>query len=267
MNFNWLKIVMKGIWVGSTMTVPGVSGGTMAIVIGIYEDLISSVNGLRKDARKNIPFILQFVIGAGIGFLLFAKMITGLLERAETNVIVKWLFFGIVLGGIPLLVRKSKIEKLKWNHIIYLLVGAGVVCFISLLPMETMVADNISRFWMLQIVAGLIVAIALILPGISVTHMLYIMGLYEIVIHRMLAFQFISLLPLMMGIMIGVLFATKLLEERMRRYPDKMYMMIIGFVTASLIKLIPQPMKTTVWGAIAISVGFIGMYLISKKRE
>ena len=80
-----LKVIAKGLWVGSTMTVPGVSGGTMAVVAGIYEDLLHSVNQLRREPLRQIPFLLQFVLGAGTGFLLLAGIITRLLQNEMTG--------------------------------------------------------------------------------------------------------------------------------------------------------------------------------------
>lgn len=102
-----MKTILKGMWIGATMTVPGVSGGTMAVVIGIYEDLIAAVNGLFKNPLKHIGFLLKFVAGAFIGFIFFAKWITFLLSSNNFGEIIRFLFMGIVIGGIPLLVNKS----------------------------------------------------------------------------------------------------------------------------------------------------------------
>lgn len=76
-----IKLIGKALWIGATMTIPGVSGGTMAVVMGIYEDLIRAVNGLRNEPKKYIGFLLQFVLAAGAGFLLLARLVTWLLEQ------------------------------------------------------------------------------------------------------------------------------------------------------------------------------------------
>ena len=102
-----LNTILKALWIGSTMTIPGVSGGTMAVIVGIYEQLISSINGLLKDPKKNLPFIFQFLIGAGTGFILFAKLITSLLENPTTGPILKLFFIIIILAGIPFLYKKT----------------------------------------------------------------------------------------------------------------------------------------------------------------
>ena len=268
MRNTWFKNVLKGLWVGSTMTVPGVSGGTMAVVVGIYEDLISAVNGLKTNPKAHLPFLLQFVLGAGIGFLVFARVVTALLESERTSDLTKLFFCGIVIGGIPLLVRKSGVDKLKWRYIVCMGMGAFIVLGIMKLPTGLFVAGDGIRFWVLQFVAGVIVAIALVLPGISVTHILYILGLYKDVLQRIYELQLISLFPLAAGGLVGVFLTADLLEKGMRRYPKEVYMTIIGFVAGSLVQLIPDnPTGTSLVGPGITLLGFVGMYVLTRKAE
>lgn len=266
MNEYWFANILKGLWVGSTMTVPGVSGGTMAVIVGIYEDLIYAINGLKKEPKANIIFLLQFAMGAMIGFLVFAKVITMLLENASTSSLTKLFFCGVVVGGIPLLVRKSKIEKIEGKHIVCLFVGAAIVLAMTLLPTGLFVAGSGITFWLLQFVAGFIIAIALILPGISVTHILYIMGLYEVVLQKVYGLQFFSLIPLAVGGGMGTFLTADLLEKGMERYPQEVYMAIIGFVAGSLMQLIPEEPVPFV-GVSMVLVGFGGMYILTQRVE
>ena len=268
MRNTWFKNVLKGLWVGSTMTVPGVSGGTMAVVVGIYEDLISALNGLKTNPKAHLPFLLQFVLGAGIGFLVFARVVTALLESERTSDLTKLFFCGIVIGGIPLLVRKSGVDKLKWRYIVCVGMGAFIVLGIMKLPTGLFVAGDGMKYWILQFVAGVIVAIALVLPGISVTHILYILGLYKDVLQRIYELQLISLFPLAAGGLVGVFLTADLLEKGMRRYPKEVYMTIIGFVAGSLVQLIPEnAMGTSLVGLGITLLGFVGMYVLTKKAE
>lgn len=262
----WLVNALKGLWVGSTMTVPGVSGGTMAVVVGIYEDLIHAINGLKKEPKSHIIFLLQFALGAVTGFLVFARMITALLENTATSSLTKLFFCGVVVGGIPLLVRKSEVEKIKGRHIICLVVGAAVVLAMTMLPTGLFAAGEGITFWILQFVAGVIIAIALILPGISVTHILYIMGLYEVVLQKVYELELLSLIPLAIGVFVGTFMTTDLLEKGMNRYPQEVYMAIVGFVAGSLIQLIPsEQIQMPVVGVFIAVLGFVGMYLITRR--
>ena len=106
-----INVILKALWIGSTMTIPGISGGTMAVIVGIYEELISSINGLLKDPKKHLPFLLQFVISACVGFILFAKLVTTLLDSPKYGNIVKIIFVIIILAGIPFLYKKANIKS------------------------------------------------------------------------------------------------------------------------------------------------------------
>ena len=266
MKRKWLKNVLKGLWVGSTMTVPGVSGGTMAVVVGIYEELIHAINGLKDNIKIHMIFLLQFLLGAGTGFLVFARIITALLDNAIMGGLTRLFFCGVVIGGIPLLVRKSGIEKLAFRHIVSLCVGAVIVLGLLLLPTGMFVTGSGVTFWILQFIGGIIVAIALILPGISVTHILYIMGLYEVVLQRVYELQWLSLVPLAAGVLVGTFSTADILEKGIQKYPEEVYMAIIGFVASSLVNLIPtESLEMPVMGIGLAIAGFLGMYMLSKK--
>ena len=101
-------------------------------------------------------------------------------------------------------------------------------------------ADRVlgKRPFRVQLIGGIIIAIALVLPGISVSHMLYILGIYESVMHSVYSFHWFNLVPLVLGVVVGIFATTNIIEKLLKKYPDKVYMTIIGFVTASLITLI-----------------------------
>lgn len=233
-----LIIILKALWIGSTMTIPGVSGGTMAVIVGIYEQLISSINGLLKNPRKNLPFIIKFLIGAGTGFILFAKLVTSLLETPSTGPIVKIFFIIIILAGIPFLYRKTGIQKLEFSHFLYVLAGALIIYLISLIPAGTFTQSTGLLGLLIQFIGGIIIAIALVLPGISVSHMLLILGIYENVMKNVYTFQWLSLIPIILGVLLGTFTTTAILEKFLTKHPDKVYLIIIGFVAASLGMLI-----------------------------
>ena len=233
-----LIIILKALWIGSTMTIPGVSGGTMAIIVGIYEQLISSINGLLKNPRKNLPFIIKFLIGAGTGFILFAKLVTSLLENPTTGPIVKIFFIIIILAGIPFLYKKTGIQKLSLSHLLYVLAGALIIYLISLIPAGTFAQSSGLLGLLIQFIGGIIIAIALVLPGISVSHMLLILGIYENVMKNVYTFQWLNLIPIILGVLLGTFTTTAILENFLNTHPDKVYLIIIGFVAASLGMLI-----------------------------
>ena len=233
-----INTILKALWIGSTMTIPGISGGTMAVIVGIYEELISSINGLIKEPKKHLSFLLQFVISACIGFILFAKLVTSLLESPKYGNMVKIIFVIIILAGIPFLYKKANIKSLGFSHILCIFVGILIVVSISSIPSDLFTEKDGFINLIIQLIGGIIIAIALVLPGISVSHMLYILGIYESVMHSVYTFHWFNLVPLLLGVVLGTFATTNILEKLLKKYPDKVYMTILGFVAASLTTLI-----------------------------
>ena len=226
--------VLKGGIIGATMIVPGVSGGTMAIILGIYDRLISAVSSFHKNVKENVLFLALFAIGAGCGFYLFATPVSWFLENFEFPTIC--FFVLIVLCGIPTIGKKSGVQKINFEALTYLIFGALLVTAISRIPSNVFqsVADIGSRFWLRLFLSGTAAAVALILPGISFTHFLLILGLYESLLDAIRNIQLTFLLPLGLGVIVGVLSLTKLLEHLMEKYPKQTYLMILGFIIGSV---------------------------------
>lgn len=263
-----LKTILKGLWIGSTMTVPGISGGTMAVITGIYEELIQAVNGLRKHPAKHIPFLLKFSIGAGMGFFLFAGFVTLLLQGSISGELIRFFFGGVVAGGIPLLVTKSSIEKIRPMHIVSVFAGVAVVWVLASIPQGLLYGGSGISYLLLQFAGGFFLAIALILPGISASHMLYVLGLYEFIVEHVYALELLELSVLAVGAIIGIFVTADILERLIRKYTANIYMMIIGFVAGSMVTLMPQDeIQYFLPGIVLFLFGFAGMFFISQRAD
>lgn len=258
---------LRGAFVGGTMTVPGVSGGTMAIIIGVYEKLLYSINNIRRNPKESIKFLIGFSAGGIVGFLLLARLVTSLIDNNTTGAFMRFLFSGIVLGGIPLLVKKSGMKKITLGNVSFMLLGATVVIALSLLPEGSFLSDNFLMNIILRFIGGVIVAIALILPGISATHMLYVLGLYSEVLELVYSFKFLELIPLAAGGIIGILLTAKGIEKLIEKYTLSIYMVIIGFVAGSLVSLLKGVMVENVLAYFMFIPGFLIMHFVSKRVE
>jgi len=265
---NKLSVFLKGLVVGGTMTVPGVSGGSMAMILGIYERLISSISSFFKHIKENLIFLSVFLAGSFLGIFLFANSLLSLMERYPIP--VKYFFVGAVAGGIPMIFREAKVKKITWQAIIYLIVGIVAVCLISLLPNGVFSAQTGGIVGiLLQIVGGFIIAIALVLPGISVSQMLLMLGLYEEVMSSISTLNVLAILPLGVVIVTGILLTTKFLESALQRYPQATYLIVLGFILGSLPELFPGfsvsfEQIIAIFTAIA---GFFTVYTISRKEH
>lgn len=244
--FKRFIVSIKGFIIGSSMAVPGVSGGTMAIVLGIYDRLLSAINGIRKDFKNNAWFLVRFGLGAGVGLVLFYELIGHLLEIFPIP--VSTLFFGAVIGGIPTLMSKIKPEKvtgkfcftsLLWG-IFGVIIVLGVANILDVLKWFGVIESDVTSLVsatgsitlanaLLWVVTGFVISIALILPGISTSHMLIILGITSILSMPLPALAIIGI-----SLLVGIFAITKPLEWAMNRFTRPTYCVIIGFVLGSL---------------------------------
>ena len=289
-----MEVFLKALWIGGTMTVPGVSGGTMAILVGIYDRLIGAVSALipgksrdgaegvggtkekicwtdyRRTALQSILFLVVFLLGAGLGILLFAKLISGLLEQPVAGSYVRFFFLGAVAGGIPLILASSKVKKFSAWLIFLPIIGAGLVYGLTFLPEEMFsleAAGGIGAF-LLKLVGGIILAIALVLPGVSASQMLYTLGIYEELLSCISDFKIVPLIPLGIGTVLGILLITKTLDMLMTKYPKQTFLIIFGFILGSLPELFPQDAEENyLLCGLCVAVGFLLAYWIGRRER
>lgn len=262
---SFVKSVMrdggKGVIVGGSMLVPGVSGGTMAMLLGIYDSLISSVSSFFQHPKKALKVLIPFVIGALLGMIIFAKPILALIEKYPMPTL--YFFLGAVAGGIPFILKKADVRKLSVSTVFYLLLGIGLVVGIARLPENLFtVSLNVGmREILLLMAAGIFVAVALILPGISVSYMLLVMGMYQNTMDSISRVYLPYLIPLGIGGIFGILLTTRILEKAMNKYPRPTYLMILGFMLGSVAEIFPgfPTGFEWLWCIPCAAVGFIIM--------
>lgn len=231
--------VIKGVVIGLATLVPGVSGGTMAIILGVYDDLIHSISSFFKDWKKNGLFLIQIGIGSVIGMGAFSKIIEQVLVKYENTMI--YLFLGIICGGIPVLYKKSLSSERKKSDLMFLGIGFIIVFIMTLQPSAvlTLATNTGVKSTIFLVIAGFIIAVALILPGISTSFMLLTLGLYSITLEAINTFNLAYLVPIGIGAVIGTLSTTKAIENLLEKYPSKTYLLILGFVIGSLLEVFP----------------------------
>lgn len=266
MRTDTIKVTLKAIFIGGTMLVPGVSGGTMAMLLGIYDRLIYAVSSFRKDIRGNIFFLWMFVLGGLAGIFLFSKPILYMIETFPRPSL--FFFLGAVAGGIPMIVRHSSVQKVTFRVCAYVIIGVVIVYLIAKLPPGLFSAGDggsVTRFFWLT-VAGVLAAIALVLPGISVSYMLLMLGLYDMTMKAITELDFGRLLPLAVGVGGGILLTTKFLERAMNRHPQPTYLIILGFILASTAEIFPGLPVGIEWliCPLTLAAGFGCVYAMSR---
>ena len=140
---GWITL-LKGMWIGGTMTVPGVSGGSMAMITGIYDRLITSVSSFFRRPKECTIFLLQFLAGAAVGMVLFARLISTLFTTAA-DIPVRFFFLGAVAGGVPMIYKESGLKRLDYKVVLYPVIGILLVAGLSLLPAGLFGPQEIGR--------------------------------------------------------------------------------------------------------------------------
>lgn len=259
---------IKGIVIGIATLVPGVSGGTMAILLNVYDDLIHSISSFFKDWKKHTIFLVEIGLGALLAFVLFGNLIKLALRNFPMQ--VGFFFLGVICGGIPVMYKKATSTKGTYKDLIFLVLGFLLVLLMSKDPTAvTTIATQgglVSTIFLL--IAGFIIAIALILPGISGSFMLLSLGLYDVTIDAITKFNIPFLIPLGIGTAIGVITTTRTIEKLFEKHHRKTYMLILGFVAGSVIPVfpgIPKGIPSMITSILAVIIGFIIIILIGKK--
>lgn len=269
MNREGITTILKGMWIGGTMTVPGVSGGSMAMIMGIYDRLITSVSSFFKHPKESVTFLALFVGGAGLGMILFARLINTLLT-GPADIPVRFFFLGAVAGGVPMIYREAGVKRLDAKAFIYPAVGIALVALLALLPQGLFGPQEGAGLlgMLLQLLGGVIIAVGLVLPGISVSQMLYMLGIYEGIIKNISTLNILPLIPLGAGVLGGIFLTTKVLERLMQRHPQPTYLIILGFMFGSLPELFPGVPQgiDIVYGVIAAALGFAALYVMAGKE-
>ncbi len=258
---------IKGMLVGGTMLVPGVSGGSMAMILGVYDRLVSAVSRFMKQKKESIIFLTLFAAGGLIGMILFAKPILSLIELYPKPSL--YFFIGCVAGGLPMIVKKAGIKKLNWRSLLYPVIGALLVLVLALIPTQSAgqsTQTGIISFIFLML-SGFITAAALVLPGISVSFFLLLLGMYDETMKAISEFYLPFLIPLGIGLLLGIILTTKLLERAMSRFPQATYLIIFGFVLGSIAQIFPGLPQSIIETAICIVTlisGYMAIWLLSR---
>lgn len=250
---NMFKNIIKGMMIGIANIMPGVSGGTLAVSMGIYDKLIHCITHILSEFKESMKFLLLIFAGAGIALVALTFVIEALFQYypIPTNL----LFIGLIVGGLPPVVTKVKSHKLSFGHIL-----AGLLFFALVVGMA-MMGDNGNRQVTLNlgivpmiklVLVGIIAAATMIIPGVSGSMVLLILGYYEPIIQQITAFctavitldmagilhGIAILLPFGIGVLIGILGIAKIIEIIFEKYPVYAYCAIIGLIAASPIAIL-----------------------------
>lgn len=252
-------LIIKGMFIGVANIIPGVSGGTMAVSLGIYDDLIASITHLVKEWKKSIQFLTPIVVGAAAGVILFSYLITLLLTQYTLPTALT--FVGLILGGVPILFHsfrhalREKNESIRGPHWLVFCLFFAIIVVMSLVKEsgDTLSAIEVSGMNMVvMLLIGMIASATMVIPGISGSLVLMIIGYYYGLINTLRSFfeavrhvdmanimnGLVLLVPFGIGVLLGGALISKLIEYLFHHYASLTYSAILGLVIASPIAII-----------------------------
>lgn len=235
---NFLTNAIKGIAIGAGAILPGISSGVLCVILGIYEKLLDSILNFFKDIKNNFRFLFPLIIGGAIGVLLFSNILNYLLYALPIQ--TKSIFIGLILGTVPSLVKEvNEKEKFKKYHIIFLLIALAIGIFTVILE-NMMPLQNTSNYSFLNFfLAGLFMSVGIIVPGVSSTIILMILGVYSIYLQSIATLYMPVLIPMGLGLILGCLICMRITKLLLEKYYAPMFYSIIGFTIGSVFVLFP----------------------------
>jgi putative membrane protein len=240
-------LLLKGFIIGIAFIIPGVSGGTLAIYLGVYQGILDSIDNLFKQFKRSFMYLLPIFLGIGLSVVLLAKLVSILLDW--NSFIVLLFFIGLIIGGIRFVYKKSEVTKLSPSLIISFLVSFGLLIAIIILD-KTSNNAGISYFdfsiwtYLLLFALGAIASITMIVPGISGSAVLLVLGFYTAIVSNVVGniFDFTSIgynlqviIPFGLGALGGIILFSKLINISLKKYSQQTYFAILGFILASII--------------------------------
>jgi len=287
-NFSYyLVLTLKGMAMGAADAVPGISGGTIALLLGIYEKLINTIGNINISLLKDLKsngftyfwqklngnFLLSLIIGIGISLITFVKITAYLFDKYP---ILIWSFFlGLVIATIYVIYKLIK----SWNYINIIFVIIATLISFYLTKINAIDNINISLSYIL--ISGIIAASAMIIPGISGALILVILGLYSTIINAVNNLEFDKIITFTSGAIIGLLSFSKIIKWMFSKNSSLTYSILLGFVIGSLSKVWPWKSELgqnilpssyigenyLFYSIILISIGFLLIFSLEKIQK
>lgn len=269
-----LILILKGLIIGAGKIIPGVSGGMLAIILNVYDKGIDAISNFFKDVKNNFTFLFTLAIGIIISILSISKIIKYTLTFYYLPTML--LFIGLILGGVPHIIAEAKKEKSLKNAFV-LLLGFLLILGVSIFSNKGGNLSITEVKFVPMIFIGVVDAITMIIPGISGTAILMMLGYYDVVITSFSTVTDLSLLgtnlriiiPFGIGLVLGTIILSKAINYLLNRYKISSYYAIIGFTFASILLLLGETLSNNYnIGELLISFLFLVIgYFVGNKLE
>lgn len=279
---KWFLDVLRGAVIGLANVIPGVSGGTMMVSMGIYDKLIYSINNLFKKFKECFKILLPYLVGMVLAILAGAFVLKK--AFADFPLPTNALFIGLILGSLPLILKQMKGEKIGWQGVL-----AFGLLFALVVGLKAVEAENTTQITLnvgtvlLMLLLGAICSAAMVIPGVSGSMILKTLGFYEPVVTEAIPglvkgitggdwgavlHNVGILLPFAIGIVVGIFGIAKLISVLMKKWKGRTYCGILGMVAASPVVILMDTKNYEGFNAVVCIVSVVllaaGMFIAFK---
>jgi putative membrane protein len=231
---DWILRLVKGFIVGFGAITPGLSGGVLAVILGIYEPIMRFLGNLTDRFWKRLLYFIPIGIGGMAGVIIFSKVVADSLEKNKAPFI--WLFLGFIVGTLPSLIKNAGSRGRKsWHGLVLLGVAGAMVAF--LLWMRTITNVSLPQTWWSWLLSGLMIGLGVIVPGLSPSNFLMYLHLYEPMSRGIGNLNLGVILPVTVGVLVSVLLLARFVSKLFDKAYGLLYNIIIGTVIGSSIAI------------------------------
>lgn len=268
---NSLILIFKGIIIGIGQIIPGVSGGMLAITLGLYEKGIEIISNIFKNTKNNFHFLLMVGSGILLSVIFCSKLIKFSLIKFYLPTML--LFIGLIFGGVPSLIKKiNNYNEFNISNIMITVVTFIIITILSLV--NSGYSNNLNNIFgfIIFIIVGFIYAATMVIPGISGTAIMMLIGYYDIIINMISNLSNISItfsnlnivIPFSFGLVLGIIYVSRFMDYILKKHEIKTHYFIMGLVSSSIFIMFIQTFKVH-FDIISLIIGLllliIGYYI------
>lgn len=262
----------RGLFMGISDLIPGVSGGTIAFILGIYDQLLASINGIfSRNWKKHIRFLLPLAIGIGAALLLFSRLIKYLLKNYNDP--TQFFFLGLIIGVVPFITKQAGVKNsFKWYHFLLILIVGGALASLAFVkPLDgaaitTLTSKNALGLFL----AGWAGSMAMLLPGISGSFVLLLLGVYSTAIGALADLNLPIIAVIGAGVIIGFIVSSRAISFLISHFTRGTFAVIIGLIFGSIFVVypgLPDDGTFLVMSALTFFIGILVASLMSSPNR
>ncbi|MBE7039076.1 MAG: DUF368 domain-containing protein [Ruminococcaceae bacterium] len=264
-NLTFIKLIIYGLLLGIASIMPGMSGGILAIAFGLYEPALDAIVNIKAHFKKSLLFLLPIFIGAVTGIFVFSVIMKPLIQNYEISII--YFFIGLVLGSLPSFLKTANTGGFRLLYILPLLLffALGMI-FAGAVDSNI---KNAEITPLILLLSGGVLALGMVVPGVSSSFVLIQMGVYEKILSALLAFDFYYILWIGLGFLIIAVLLVKLLNIAFKKYHGFASYGALGFLISSIIAVYPGTRQGIglIIDIFLLIIGSLFVYIFMKKTK